>query len=231
MVIARAASQAMRWSSRVVSIVVLIASWCGDALLLTGVGLVYLRSEVDAVNARMRALDAHDDAVGQTGRELARVREPARVHALLPAAGRGDEAHAPILDLDHAVAQRSVHLDAAGCVERQLDLGLAAGGDAHADGSARFAPIVRIQQRQQQQRAGEDQPVGARDHGSPITTRGAGSISKCMRFALAGVIYTVRSLATSIAYFNCMPRTTSRQPCGPATISAVAAPPPTPPPG
>src|SRR3569832_163436 len=113
MVIARAASQAMRWSSRVVSIEVLIESWCGDALLLTGVGLVYLRSEVDAVKARTRALDAHEDAIGQPG--------------------------------------------------------------------------------------------GARDHGSPITTRGAGSISKCMRFAMAGVMYTVRSLATSIAYFNCMP--------------------------
>src|SRR3569832_282901 len=227
MVIARAASQAMRWSSRVVSIEVLIESWCGDALLLTGVGLVYLRSEVDAVKARTRALDAHEDAIGQTGRELARVREPARVHALLPAAGRGDESHAPVLDLDHAVAQRSVHLDAAGCIERQLDLGLAAGGDAHAGGSARVAPIVRVEQRQQR----EGQPGGARDHGSPITTRGAGSISKCMRFAMAGVMYTVRSLATSIAYFNCMPRTTSRQPCGPATISAVEAPPPTPPPG
>src|SRR3569832_1437966 len=193
MVIARAASQAMQWSSRVVSIEVLIESWCGDALLLTGVGLVYLRSEVDAVKARTRALDAHEDAIGQTGRELARVREPARVHALLPAAGRGDE--------------------------------------AHAGGSARVAPIVRVEQRQQREGEGEGQPVGARDHGSPITTRGAGSISKCMRFAMAGVMYTVRSLATSIAYFNCMPRTTSRQPCGPATISAVEAPPPTPPPG
>src|SRR3569833_2898035 len=75
MVIARAASQAMRWSSRVVSIEVLIESWCGDALLLTGDGLVYLRSEVDAVKARTRALDAHEDAIGQTGRELARERE------------------------------------------------------------------------------------------------------------------------------------------------------------
>src|SRR3569832_2483011 len=110
MVIARAASQAMRWSSRVVSIEVLIESWCGDAQLLLGVGLVYLRSEVDAVKARTRALDAHVDFIGLIGRELARVREPARVHALLPAAGRGDESHAPVLDLDHAVAQRSVHL-------------------------------------------------------------------------------------------------------------------------
>src|SRR3569833_4746687 len=140
MVIARAASQAMRWSSRVVSIEVLIESWCGDALLLTGVGLVYLRSEVDAVKARTRALDAHEDAIGQTGRELARVREPARVHALLPAAGRGDESHAPVLDLDHAVAQRSVHLEAAGCIERQLALGLAAGGDAHAGELAAWLP-------------------------------------------------------------------------------------------
>src|SRR3569623_3270844 len=105
MVIARAASQAMRWSSRVVSIEVLIESWCGDALLLTGVGLDYLSSEVDAVKARKRALDAHEDAIGQTGRALARVREPARVPALLPAAGRGAETHAPVLDLDHAVAQ------------------------------------------------------------------------------------------------------------------------------
>src|SRR3569832_2348676 len=101
MVIARAASQAMRWSSRVVSIEVLIESWCGDALLLTGVGLVYLRSEVDAVKARTHTLDAHEDAIGQTGRELARVREPAQMHALLPAAGRGDESHAPVLGRDH----------------------------------------------------------------------------------------------------------------------------------
>src|SRR3569833_1928766 len=188
MVSARAASQAMRWSSRVVSIEVLIESWCGDALLLTGVGQVYLRSEVDAVKARTRAHDAHEDAIGQTGRELARVREPARVHALLPAAGRGDESHAPVLDLDHAVAQRSVHLDASGCIERQLDLGLAAGGDAHAGGSARVAPIVRVEQRQQREGEGEGQPVGARDHVSPITTRGAGSISKSMRFAMTGVM-------------------------------------------
>src|SRR3569833_3925081 len=104
MVIARAASQAMRWSSRVVSIEVLIESWCGDALLLTGVGQVYLRSEDDAVKARTRALDAHEAAIGQTGREHARVRAPARVHALLPAAGRGDASHAPVLDLDPAVA-------------------------------------------------------------------------------------------------------------------------------
>src|SRR3569833_878349 len=116
MVIARAASQAMRWSSRVVSIEVLIESWCGDALLLTGVGLVYLRSEVDAVKARTRALDAHEDAIGQTNRELARVREPARVHALLPTTKQKDKTHTPVLDLDHAVAQRSVHLDAAGCI-------------------------------------------------------------------------------------------------------------------
>src|SRR3569623_3272547 len=174
MVIARAASQAMRWSSRVVSIEVLIESWCGDALLLTGVGLVYLRSEVDAVKARTRALAAHEDAIGQTGRELARVRAPARVHALLPAAGRGDESHAPVLDLAHAVAQRSVHLAAAGCIERQLDLGLAAGGAAHAGGSARVAPIVRVAQRQQSEGEGEGKPVGARAHGSPLTPRGSG---------------------------------------------------------
>src|SRR3569832_1525381 len=86
MVIARAASQAMRWSSRVVSIEVLIESWCGDALLLTGVGLVYLRSEVDAVNARTRALDAHEDAIGQTGRELARTR-PRLISTTLPPSG------------------------------------------------------------------------------------------------------------------------------------------------
>src|SRR3569833_378929 len=140
MVIARAASQAMRWSSRVVSIRVSLEAWCGDALLLTGVGLVYLRSEVDAVNARTRALAAHEDAIGQTGRALARVREPARVHALLPASVLGDESHAPVLDLDHAGAQRSVHLDAAGCIERQLDLGLAAGGDAHAGELAACLP-------------------------------------------------------------------------------------------
>src|SRR3569833_3540484 len=189
MVIARAASQAMRWSSRVVSIEVLIESWCGDALLLTGVGLVYLRSEVDAVKARTRALDAHEDAIGQPGRELARVREPARVHAMLPAAGRGDESHAPVLALDHAVAQRTVHVDAAGSLERQLDLGLAAGGDAHAGGSARVAPIVRVEQRQQREGEGAGRPVGARDHGSPINPREAVSISKCLSLALASVIY------------------------------------------
>src|SRR3569832_2091345 len=101
MVIARAASQAMRWSSRVVSIEVLIESWCGDALLLTGVGLVYLRSEVDAVKARTRALDAHEDAIGQTGRELARVRfvsSPCRGQQCVHT---GWLAHAPVLDLDH----------------------------------------------------------------------------------------------------------------------------------
>src|SRR3569832_569509 len=110
MVIARAASQAMRWSSRVVSIEVLIESWCGDALLLTGVGLVYLRSEVDAVKARTRALDAHEDAIGQTGRELARVREPAQVHTKQPTTKQKNETHTPEQEHDHTDTQRSVHL-------------------------------------------------------------------------------------------------------------------------
>src|SRR3569833_854358 len=98
---------------------------------------------------------------------------------------------APVLDLDLAVAQRSVHLDAAVCIERQLDLGLAAGGDAHAGGSARVAPIVRVEQRQQREGEGEGRPVGARDHGSPINPREAVSISKCLSLALASVIYFV----------------------------------------
>src|SRR3569623_1527539 len=115
--------------------------------------------------------------------------------------------------------------------KRQLEAGLAGGGDAHGRGRPALAPIAAVQHRHQREREDQHQPVAAPDHGRPITVFGGGLVSKRMRSAMAGVRYTVRSLATSIANLSFMLRTTLSQSALPATISAVDAPPPTPPPG